>query len=50
MYTFGCKDDLYYFLVKLNKEVGIFNLQKYYAIIDKFLPMPHYEKEGIHIK
>jgi folate-binding Fe-S cluster repair protein YgfZ len=41
MFTFTSKDELYYFLARVSKQYGIKYLQKYYNVIDKFLPIPH---------
>jgi len=43
LYLFSTKDSLYFFLVRLNKNVGIAMLQKHYSIIDKYLPFRHNE-------
>ena len=50
MFTFTSKDELFYFLVRFSKLYGIKYLQKYYDVVDKFLPIPHAQKHGIEFK
>jgi hypothetical protein len=50
MTTFESKDEIFLFLTKLNKKVGNYFLQKYFDVIDRFMPLFHYEKHGFHLK
>ena len=47
LYLHPTKDSLYNFLACLNKEHGISLLQKYYYLIDKFVPLKHNERMEI---
>ena len=37
-------------LVRISKQHGLCCLQKYYDVLDRFLPLPHYEKGGIEFR
>ena len=50
MGAYESKDELFYFLVRISKKNGLHFLQKYYDVIDKYLPMSHHEKYGFNIK
>jgi len=50
MYLYGSKDELYHFLIRINKRNGLYLLQKYYYFIDKYLPLDHIERLGIDFR
>ena len=50
MYIFPSKDEMYFFLVRISKEYGLSYLHKYYEVIDKYMPIPHNEKNAIDFK
>lgn len=50
MFTYQSKDEMYYFLVRLNKRNGIKYVQKYFHVIDSFLPIPHAQTHGVDFK
>lgn len=50
MFAFDNKDDLYLYLSRISKRHGVYYLQNYYEIIDRFLPVPHKECFGIDFK
>jgi len=50
MFAFDSKDDLYLYLSRISKKHGVFYLQNYYEIIDRFLPVPHKECFGIEFR
>ena len=50
LYVFGSKDELYLFLIQISKNHGVNILQTYYDILDRFLPLPHFERGGIEFK
>jgi hypothetical protein len=43
LFTFETKDELLYFLVRLNKKLGIWFLKANYDAIDQLMPMKHNE-------
>lgn len=43
LYLHPTKDSLYFFLVRLNKSVGVRILQQHYEAMDLYLPLKHNE-------
>lgn len=50
MFALTSKDEMYYFLVRLNKKYGVKYIQKYYSVIDSFLPIAHAQTHGLDFK